>query len=90
MSGDDGPVNKEQLCRNYERTWLHIFIADKTFGVLDGRAPCVFQREVPLLAPPDWWKKPMTGSLDRMVNGVVEVRGLLVRIPPNRPFETLD
>lgn len=68
---------REQLARNFERTWLYTFIADKGFGITTGRHMEVSWREVPSSAS-DWWRKPMTASTDRILSGVVETRGILV------------
>ena len=47
---------RERRQRNYERVWLGIFIADKSFGIATGRPICVSWRE---LMPDvgDWWRK---------------------------------
>lgn len=69
---------KERLFRNFERTWLYIFIADKSFGITTGRSTCISWKELPTSVP-DWWRKPMASPLDRIICGIVEMRGLLVR-----------
>ncbi|KAI7786739.1 hypothetical protein LA080_002850 [Diaporthe eres] len=33
--------SRERLFRNYERTWLATFIADKSFGIITGRSHCL-------------------------------------------------
>lgn len=68
---------RERLARNFERTWLYTFIADKGFGITTGRHMEVSWREVPSSAS-DWWRKPMTTQTDRVLSGVVETRGILV------------
>lgn len=70
---------RQRLFRNYERTWLYTFIADKSFGIITGRLPCVGWKEMPTSAF-EWWKKPMAEPLDRMISGIIECRGLLVSI----------
>jgi hypothetical protein len=70
---------KERFRRNYERSWLCIFIADQTFGIVNGRRLCISWNEMPLGAF-EWWQKPMTSCHDRMISGIVETRGILVCI----------
>lgn len=72
---------KERFRRNYERSWLCIFIADQSFGSVNGRRLCVSWNEMPPDAF-DWWQKPMTGCHDRMISGIVETRGIIVCIHP--------
>ncbi|KAM0354399.1 hypothetical protein ACHAPU_001443 [Fusarium lateritium] len=69
---------RERCIRNYERTWLRTVIADKGFGIMNGRLQSVSWREVPRSAA-DWWKSPLAEPSDRMISGVVETRGLLLR-----------
>lgn len=69
--------SKERLRRNLERTWLYIFVADKSFGIVTGRRPCVSWNEMPPAAF-DWWRKPFTTPHDRMISGIVESRGILL------------
>lgn len=70
--------HRERLSRNYERTWLISFIADKSFGVIAGRPHSISWTELPAGAS-EWWKRPMTEPLDYMISGTIEMRGLLVR-----------
>ncbi|UZP43494.1 hypothetical protein NXS19_011306 [Fusarium pseudograminearum] len=68
---------KERFRRNIERTWLYIFIADKSFGLINGRRLSVSWNEL----PPDvyaWWQNPMATAHDRMISGIVETRGILL------------
>ncbi|KAH8654921.1 hypothetical protein BGZ61DRAFT_467197 [Ilyonectria robusta] len=74
---------RERLFRNYERTWLYTFIADKSFGIITGRSHCVTLKEMPTCAS-EWWKKPMTEPLDRMISGIIEIRGLLLQAHERR------
>ncbi|KAF5664468.1 hypothetical protein FHETE_7059 [Fusarium heterosporum] len=69
---------RERCVRNYERTWLRTLIADKGFGIMNGRLQSVSWREVPRSAA-NWWKSPLAEPSDRMISGVIEVRGLLLR-----------
>lgn len=71
--------SRERLFRNYERTWLATFIADKSFGIITGRTHCVRWKEISTGASA-WWQKPMTGPQDRMISGSIEMRGQLVCI----------
>lgn len=77
-STDDSGL-KERVARNFERTWLYIFLADKGFGITIGRHMGVSWREIPASAA-EWWRKPMTAPTDRILSGVVETRGVLVSI----------
>ena len=76
-STEDSPSFKERLARNFERMWLYTFMADKGFGLTTGRHMGVSWREVPASAP-EWWRKPMTTPLDRLICGSMEMRGILV------------
>ncbi|CAH0025389.1 unnamed protein product [Clonostachys rhizophaga] len=77
VSPNGSPEFREQLSRNFERTWLYTFIADKSFGLSTGRSPGVHWRELPAAAP-EWWRKPMTTNLDQMVSGIALARELLL------------
>ena len=79
LSGNATTDFKERLSRNYERTWLYIFIADNGFRIITGRSLAVSSGEIPSTSF-EWWKKPMTGPLDRMISGIIEARVLLVRL----------
>lgn len=68
---------KERMMRNVERTWLYVFIADKSFGITTGRSLIVGWNELPP-CPCQWWKKPMTNPSDRMISGLIEIRVQLV------------
>lgn len=70
---------RARLFRNYERTWLTTFIADKSFGIITGRSHSVGWKEISTNAS-GWWKKPMTEPSDRMISGIIEIRGQLVRV----------
>ncbi len=80
-SSTDSTSFKERLARNFERTWLYTFIADKSFGITTGRHMGVSWREIPSSAS-EWWRKPMTAPTDRILSGIVEMRGILVRSHP--------
>ncbi|KAK7432959.1 hypothetical protein QQZ08_000430 [Neonectria magnoliae] len=69
---------RERLLRNYERTWLNTFIANKSFGIITGRPQCVSWKELSSHAS-EWWKKPMTEPSDRVISGIIEIRGLLLQ-----------
>ncbi|KAH6962039.1 hypothetical protein BKA56DRAFT_598235 [Ilyonectria sp. MPI-CAGE-AT-0026] len=68
---------RERLLRNFERTWLYVFIADKSFGIITGRPISVSWKEIPASVS-EWWQKPMTNPHDRVICGIVEVRRLLL------------
>ncbi|KAH6623974.1 hypothetical protein F5144DRAFT_497283 [Chaetomium tenue] len=74
---------KERFRRNFERTWFCIFIADQSFGVVHGRRLGVSWNEISPGAF-HWWQKPMTNPYDRIVSGIVETRGILVRLSSSR------
>ncbi|CAK7205165.1 hypothetical protein SEUCBS139899_007930 [Sporothrix eucalyptigena] len=74
---------RERLFRNYERTWLYTFISDKSFGIITGRSMGVAWKEIPASAS-EWWRKPMTGPVDRIVSGIVEMRGLFLNAMEQR------
>ncbi|KAI5460428.1 fungal transcriptional regulatory protein [Mariannaea sp. PMI_226] len=63
----------ERLTRNFERTWLFMFLAEKSFGIITGRSPCVSWKEIPLSVA-HWWRRPMTGPSDRVISGIAEIR----------------
>ncbi|KAF4342834.1 fungal transcriptional regulatory [Fusarium beomiforme] len=75
--------SKERYIRNYERTWLYTFIADKGFGALNGRLQCISWRTVPRNAA-EWWKSPVAEPSDRIISGVIEIRGLLLQAMEKR------
>ncbi|KAL0935704.1 prib protein [Colletotrichum truncatum] len=64
---------REQLLRNFERTWLNVFIADKSFGIVTGRSTSIAWNELPP-CPCQWWRKPRNTPLDRMISGTIEIR----------------
>ena len=68
---------KERRQRNYERVWLGIFIADKSFGIATGRPICVSWRE---LMPDvgDWWRGKWAAPYDRLLCGIAEMRLIVV------------
>lgn len=70
---------KERRQRNYERTWLAVFIADKSFGIATGRPMCVSWREL----MPDvgnWWRKNGAAPFDRLLCGIAEMRLIVVSL----------
>lgn len=71
---------RERRQRNYERVWLGIFIADKSFGIATGRPICVSWRE---LMPDvgDWWHKKWAAPYDRLLCGIAEMRLIVVSVP---------
>ncbi|KAK1493759.1 hypothetical protein CCUS01_03060 [Colletotrichum cuscutae] len=73
LAPDDTAEMRERFLRNLERTWLYVFIADKSFGIVMGRSPIVAWKELPP-CPCQWWRKSMTTSLDRMISGIIEIR----------------
>ena len=68
---------KERFRRNFERTWLAAFFAEKSFGIVTGRVMNVGRTEVSE-AISEWWQKPLACPFDRIISGVVEMRVLLV------------
>ncbi|KAG4276092.1 hypothetical protein FPRO04_07816 [Fusarium proliferatum] len=77
------PELANRYARNYERAWLYTFIVDKGFGALNGRLQCMSWRAVPRTAV-DWWKSPMAEPTDRIISGVIEIRGLLLQAMEKR------
>ncbi|KAK7436003.1 hypothetical protein Landi51_12757 [Colletotrichum acutatum] len=73
LAPDNTVEMRERFSRNLERTWLYVFIADKSFGIVMGRSPIVAWKELPP-CPCQWWKKSMTTPLDRMISGIIEIR----------------
>ncbi|CBY01806.1 hypothetical protein LEMA_P005930.1 [Plenodomus lingam JN3] len=69
---------RERFMRNMERTWLYVFIADKSFGITTGRAMCFSWKEIPSDAS-TWWQKPSAAPHDRMICGIVEMRVTVVK-----------
>jgi hypothetical protein len=68
---------RERSVRNYQRTWLFVFIMDKSIGVTTGRKLCVSWKDVvPNVA--DWWLSPSGSHCDRVTSGIVEMRVILV------------
>jgi hypothetical protein len=70
--------SRERRLRNYERTWLYVFVADKSFGIATGRPMCVSWKEL----MPDvgnWWRNRGTTTADRLICGVAEMRLIVVR-----------
>jgi hypothetical protein len=71
--------SRERRLRNYERAWLYVFIADKSFGIATGRPMCVSGKEL----MPDvgnWWRNRGTTTADRLICGVAEMRLIVVSI----------
>lgn len=68
---------RERRQRNYERTWLYVFIADKSFGIATGRPMCVSWREL-MSDVANWWRRKGTTPLDRLLCGVAEMRLITV------------
>lgn len=77
---------KERHVRNFQRTWLFIWIMDKSFNITTGRMPSVPWTEVtPSIA--DWWKHSSATPLDRVTCGIVEMRVILVSKPFDNRFQ---
>ncbi|KAJ5087726.1 hypothetical protein N7456_011342 [Penicillium angulare] len=70
---------KACLTQNFERTWYHCFISDKSFGIISGKSSLVSWSQIPKSVS-DWWQKAMASPHDRVVSGVVEMRQLLVKL----------
>lgn len=68
---------RERMMRNMERTWLYVFIADKSFGITTGRTMCFSWKEIPADVS-IWWQKPATTASDRMISEIVEMRVVVV------------
>lgn len=74
--------SRERRLRSYERTWLCVFVADKSFGIATGRPMCVSWKEL----PPDvgnWWRNKGTSPADRLICGVTEMRLIVVSVMEN-------
>ncbi|CEF74488.1 unnamed protein product [Fusarium graminearum] len=69
--------NKGRCIRNFERTWLRTLIADKGFGIMNGKLHSVNWKEIPSSAA-QWWKAPLAEPTDRMLSGIIEIRRLLL------------
>ncbi|KAL5603801.1 hypothetical protein FOVSG1_006551 [Fusarium oxysporum f. sp. vasinfectum] len=80
---DSSPEFRERCVRNYERTWLYTFIADKGFGIMNGRSHCVSWKEMPRSAA-EWWKSSVSEPSDRIISGIIEIRGLLLQAMQKR------
>lgn len=74
---DQSPEFKKRCIRNYERTWLRTLIADKGFGIMNGRLNSVNWKDIPRSAT-EWWKSSLAEPTDRMLSGIIEIRRLLV------------
>ncbi|KAI9147359.1 putative aquaporin TIP2-1 [Paramyrothecium foliicola] len=70
---------KMRLKRNFERTWLYIFVADKSFGIITGRSLRVSWKDMPDNAG-NWWQESCTVPWDRMVSGLVAMRRSLLEV----------
>lgn len=77
MTVNATPKFREQILRNFERTWLYVFIADKSFGIITGRSSTVAWKELPS-CPFHWWRKAGTTPSDRMLSGIIEIRVQMV------------
>lgn len=65
--------------RNFERVWLGVFIADKSFGIATGRPMCVSWREL----MPDvgnWWRSNDAAPFDRLLCAIAEMRLIVVSL----------
>ncbi|XEU97535.1 hypothetical protein FSHL1_002821 [Fusarium sambucinum] len=65
--------HKLRLLRNFERTWIYVFIADKGFGIITGRSHRLQWTDLPNDAG-SWWRKSQTEPSDRMVSGLAAMR----------------
>ncbi|RBR24358.1 uncharacterized protein FIESC28_02848 [Fusarium coffeatum] len=74
---DQSPEFKRRCIRNYERTWLRTLIADKGFGIMNGRLNSVNYKDIPRSAT-EWWKSSLAEPTDRMLSGIIEIRRLLL------------
>lgn len=71
---------RDRQIRNYERTWIFVFLMDKSFGITIGRAPCVSWREMqPGLY--GWARATGSAAGDLAITGIVQLRINLVGIP---------
>lgn len=68
---------RDRYIRNYERTWLRTLIADKGFGIMNGRLNSINWKDLPVSAA-EWWRTPLAEPTDRMLSGIIEIRRLLV------------
>ncbi|CAD0048903.1 unnamed protein product, partial [Aureobasidium pullulans] len=79
---------KERFRRNFERTWLAAFFAEKSFGIVTGRVMNVGRTEVSETIS-EWWQKPLACPFDRIISGVVEMRVLLERENMNKTRDSI-
>ncbi|CAH0026974.1 unnamed protein product [Clonostachys rhizophaga] len=64
---------RDRQIRNYERTWIFVFLMDKSFGITIGRAPCVSWREMqPGLYA--WARATGSAAGDLAITGIVQLR----------------
>ncbi|VUC29131.1 unnamed protein product [Clonostachys rosea] len=64
---------RDRQVRNYERTWIFVFLMDKSFGITIGRAPCVSWKEMqPELH--DWARAAGSAAGDLAITGIVQLR----------------
>lgn len=72
----------EKQKRNYQRTWIFLFLMDKSFGTTLGRVPCVSWKELPADLN-GWSQAPVACPSDRITLGIVQARVTVVNsIPP--------
>ncbi|EFX03249.1 fungal transcriptional regulatory protein [Grosmannia clavigera kw1407] len=83
IAGNESAEFRERLVRDFERTWLCTFMSDKSFGLITGRSMGVSLKEIPASAG-EWWRKPMTAPYDRVLSGIVELRGLFLNAMEQR------
>ncbi|CAC9887333.1 unnamed protein product, partial [Aureobasidium pullulans] len=79
---------KERFRRNFERTWLAAFFAEKSFGIVTGRVMNVGRTEVSETIS-EWWQKPLACPFERIISGVVEMRVLLERENMNKTRDSI-
>ncbi|KAH8900508.1 hypothetical protein GQ53DRAFT_128697 [Thozetella sp. PMI_491] len=81
------PDVKERQQRNYQRTWLFLFIMDKSFGITLGRPPCISWREIPADMT-KWWQAKTATSSDRITTGIAQARASVMK--DLEAFQPLD
>ncbi|KAJ4018319.1 hypothetical protein NW752_005434 [Fusarium irregulare] len=85
---NQSPEFKKRCIRNYERTWIRTLIADKGFGIMNGRLNSVNYKDIPRSAT-EWWKSSLAEPTDRMLSGIIEIRRLLLsQVDKRKPNST--
>ncbi|KAJ5775579.1 uncharacterized protein N7511_000590 [Penicillium nucicola] len=101
-----GPARQEQLTdiqqreiRNDERTWLVLFVYDRSMSLQTGK-PWMIERTPFIESAQDWWKHPLAIDNDRLLCAFVTLRLLAAEVfdlsspgdhfPAPRPLSVLQ